>query len=138
MADSKRYFLIVDDDLDDQFMIQDVIRAVCPEDVETRFANNGMELLHFLRNLNGKTGWPNIILLDLNMPRMDGRQALREIKADPMYKNIPVVILTTSQAEEDIAFCRNLGAAGFYQKPSSISKLREIIGKLYQEYLSFG
>lgn len=134
MADPRKYFLIADDDLDDQFMIKDVIRAVCPENVEARFANNGMELMDFLNKLNDRPDRPGIIVLDLNMPLKDGRQALREIKADPMFSSIPVVILTTAQTETDIAFCRKLGAAGFYQKPSSISELREIISKLYQEY----
>lgn len=134
MTDPRNFFLIADDDMDDQFLIQDVIRSVCPEEIETRFVNNGMELMDFLGQLNGQTAWPGVVILDLNMPRKDGRQALQEIKADPTFSNIPVVILTTSQAAEDIANCRKLGAAGFYQKPSSISELREIILKLYQEY----
>ena len=68
-----------------------------------------------------------MILLDLNMPRKDGREALREIKADPTLKEIPIVILTTSSTEEDKVLTRNLGAVSFITKPASFDELVGIL-----------
>src|SRR5205085_8779494 len=73
---------------------------------------------------------PGLILLDLNMPRMDGREALREIKADPDLRSIPVVVLTTSKAEEDILRTYDLGANSYITKPVSFDGLIEVMGSL--------
>jgi CheY-like chemotaxis protein len=138
MPDYPRYFLIADDDPDDQFLIGEVIRSIAPEDIGTRFVNNGMELTDFLDLLNGTASRPGLMIMDLNMPRKDGRQALGEIKANPDLASIPIVILTTSQSEEDMHYCRKLGVAGYYRKPSSIAELRDIIAKLYMDFFQQG
>jgi DNA-binding response OmpR family regulator len=78
---------------------------------------------------------PGLVILDLNMPRKDGRTALRELKADRKLADIPVVILTTSRWEEDERICLRSGADGFYHKPSSIRELEEIIDQLCGRYL---
>jgi CheY-like chemotaxis protein len=134
MFAAKPYFLIADDDPDDQFMLQDMIEAISSENAETRFVENGVELIQFLKQLNGSSSWPNLVILDLNMPKMDGRQALDEIKSDPKLAAIPIVVMTTSQVDEDIHYCQQAGVNGYYQKPSSISDLRDIITHIYQAY----
>ena len=73
---------------------------------------------------------PGLILLDLNMPRKDGREALRELKADPALRRIPVVVLTTSRAEDDIRHTYDLGGNSFIIKPSAFADLVEILKTL--------
>ena len=105
--------LVADDDAEDRMMIKEAMH-------ENRLKNNmafvedGEELMDYLmhrgRYSNEETSpRPGLILLDLNMPKMDGREALREIKTNPDLKDIPVVVLTTSKAEEDILRSYNLG-----------------------------
>jgi CheY-like chemotaxis protein len=78
---------------------------------------------------------PGLILLDLNMPRKDGREALREIKADPELREIPVVVLTTSKAEEDVANSYSDGANSFITKPVSFAALIEVVQTLGKYWL---
>lgn len=91
---------------------------------EIRFVENGEELLDYLRSGDPR---PDLILLDLNMPRMDGREALLEIKSDQQLRNIPVVILTTSRQEKDVKFCLDAGACEFKTKPVEISEWVDVI-----------
>jgi CheY-like chemotaxis protein len=108
-------FLIAEDDPDDRFLIKEAFQ----ESLLTNslyFVQDGVELLDYLRR-QGKFANPvdappaDLILLDLNMPRKDGREALAEIKSDPHLRYIPVVVLTTSKAEEDIMRSYDIGAA---------------------------
>ncbi len=126
--------LIADDDIDDCQMIREAL-------VESRlantlhFVNDGEQLMKYLRHQDmyedkNQFPLPGIILLDLNMPRMDGREALKEIKNDPVLRRIPVVVLTTSQAEEDIYRTYNLGVNSFITKPVVFSKLVQIMRDL--------
>jgi CheY-like chemotaxis protein len=101
---------------------------------DLRFVEDGQELMDYLRRegeyANTDAPRPGIILLDLNMPRKDGRQALKEIKADPELRRIPVVVLTTSKAEEDVLRTYDLGANSFITKPVTFEGLVEIIRAL--------
>jgi CheY-like chemotaxis protein len=116
--------LMADDDHDDCQMAREAI-------TESRIANpfvcvsDGQELLDYLhrREPYGEAVLPGLVLLDLNMPRVEGRQALREIKADPQLRHIPVVILTTSSQEEDIYRTYQLGASSFITKPVTFEGL---------------
>src|SRR5690606_16488941 len=95
---------------------------------------DGEELIDYLKQ-RGKykdvaTPRPGMILLDLNMPRKDGRETLKEIKADPDLKDIPVVIFTTSKAEEDVFRSYQLGSNSFITKPVTFEKLVRVIGAL--------
>ena len=95
--------LIADDDADDRMLISDALRESRVSN-DLHFVENGEELLDYLRNRGKfsdalKFPRPGLILLDLNMPKMDGREALKEIKETPELKSIPVVVLTTSKAE---------------------------------------
>ena len=85
------------------------------------FVNNGEQLLDYLRRADASL--PALILLDLNMPRIDGREALREIKADPHLRHIPIVALTTSRAEEDIQRAYDLGVNSYIIKPAGYPEL---------------
>ena len=125
--------LMADDDSDDRMMAADAMR-------ESRLGNtfrcveDGQELMDYLAR-TGKYAVvdaprPGLILLDLNMPRKDGRQALEEIKRDPELRRIPVVILTTSKTEEDVLRSYDLGANSFITKPVTFDRLVEIVRTL--------
>ncbi len=98
---------------------------------------DGIELMQRLsaRYLSETVELPNLILLDLNMPRKDGRQALLEIKADPVFQHIPIVILTTSKEEMDIAFSMKAGAESFVTKPTTFEDWVEIMKSLAGSWL---
>ncbi len=123
--------LLAEDDPDDQYLINE---ALDENQLNARLyiVSDGEELLDYL-NRRGKyqdsQQWPmpSLILLDLNMPRKDGREALREIKADPNLQHIPVVALTTSQAEKDVALTYQNGVSGYITKPVNFSGLREVM-----------
>ena len=132
--------LLADDDADDRMMASDALE-------ESRLANDlrcvedGEELMDYLHR-RGKYAPPNdaprpgLILLDLNMPRKDGREALKEIKAQPELRTIPVVVLTTSKAEEDIYRTYDLGVNSFITKPvnfESLVALMKTLGKYWFE-----
>jgi CheY-like chemotaxis protein len=99
------------------------------------FVEDGEELMDYLRN-RGKYAdknqypSPGLILLDLNMPRKDGREAVKEIKSDPYLRIIPVVVLTTSKAEEDILKTYDLGVSSFITKPVTFTSMVEIMRTL--------
>lgn len=126
--------LIADDDAEDRMLIRDALHASRLKN-NLQFVEDGEELLDYLHNKNKfsdteKFPKPGIILLDLNMPRMDGREALKEIKKDNNLKSIPVVVLTTSKAEEDILKTYNLGVNSFITKPVTFEGLVEVMKTL--------
>jgi CheY-like chemotaxis protein len=100
---------------------------------------DGEEVLDYLRGTgrfgDPKPGRPGLILLDLNMPKLDGREVLREMKNDPALRRIPVVILTTSKAEEDIFRSYDLGANSFITKPVTFEQLVEVLRGLGRYFL---
>jgi two-component system, response regulator len=130
--------LLADDDPDDRLMAQDAL-------AESRLANplhmveDGEELLEYLQGV-GRYGdappsRPGIILLDLNMPRMDGREALAAIKQDPRLRRIPVIVLTTSKADEDIVRSYDLGVNSFITKPVTFEQLVDVMRSLGKYWL---
>src|SRR6266404_7356874 len=127
--------LMADDDADDRLLAQDAL-AECRLANDLHFVENGEELLDYLHH-RGKYAQstsprPGLILLDLNMPRKDGREALREIKADPDLRRIPVVVLTTSKADTDVARLYDLGANSFITKPFQFEALVGVMRVLGQ------
>ncbi len=139
MTDKKTHFTILfaEDDDDDFMLARDALR-------ESHVLNgiyrvtNGEELLDFLRHRGAYTNpltapRPGIILLDLNMPRMDGREALTIIKGDPSLRRIPVVVLTTSRVEADILQSYDLGVSSFIQKPVTFEQLCQVI-RVFKQY----
>lgn len=126
--------LMADDDPDDQLLTRDAL-GECRLRNEIRFVNDGVELLDYLRNRDpfadpAQFPRPGLILLDLNMPRMDGREALRQIRADRKLKAIPVVILTTSQAHEDVVRSYELGVNSFIRKPVTFAGMVDVMRAL--------
>ena len=120
-------FLLVDDDADDIFLFREVLSGVAPE-INLRTASNGQEALEVLsREINHL---PDLIFLDLNMPRMDGKQCLTELKNIDRLKGIPVIIYTTSSHSRDVEETMQLGAISFITKPSHIKDLKAILTTL--------
>lgn len=132
---------MADDDEDDRLLTQDAL-AESRVLNELHFVEDGVELLEYLER-RGKfedkaiSPRPGLILLDLNMPRMDGREALEAIKANPNLKGIPVVILTTSKQEEDMVKGYNLGAASYITKPVTFDGLVELMKTLGKYWVEF-
>ena len=123
--------LVAEDDPDDQLLIRDAFEESRVAN-QVLFVNDGEELMDFLKRQGAYTDpqtspRPGIILLDLNMPRMDGREALAEIKSDPELRRIPVVALTTSKTEEDILRSYDLGVSSFVTKPVSFDSFVEVL-----------
>lgn len=123
--------LLADDDEDDRLLAEDALRESRLAN-ELRFVEDGEELMDYLCQRGkyaepGAAPRPGLILLDLNMPRKDGREALREIKNDPELRSIPVVILTTSKAHEDILRTYDLGVNSFITKPVTFDGLVDIM-----------
>ena len=131
--------LMADDDPDDR----DFARIAMKESRlvnELRFVEDGEELLDYLHRRGRYTEpkdspRPGLILLDLNMPRKDGREALREIKSEPLLRLIPIVVLTTSKAEEDVLRSYDLGANCFITKPVTFEGLVEVMKVLDKHWL---
>jgi CheY-like chemotaxis protein len=123
--------LIADDDADDRMMAKEALEE-CRLANAVHFVEDGVELLAYLRR-QGRYAEPKaaprpgLILLDLNMPKMDGREALREIKADPVLRRTPIVVMTTSKAEEDIYRTYDLGVSSYVTKPVSFDGLVEVM-----------
>jgi CheY-like chemotaxis protein len=131
--------LMADDDADDRQMTKEAFEESHLNN-DLRFVEDGVELLDYLKR-RGKYSnpfsapRPGLILLDLNMPKKDGREALREIKADPRLKSIRVVVLTTSKAEEDILRTYDLSAASYITKPVAFAALIEVVRTLGKYWL---
>lgn len=126
--------LMADDDEDDRLLAQDALReSGSPHDL--RFVSDGVELFEYLEERGAyadpqSAPRPDIILLDLNMPRLDGREALRVLKLDPRWRRTPVVVLTTSKAEEDVLRSYDLGANSYIPKPVTFEGLVEVMRNL--------
>ena len=131
--------LMADDDADDRLMTKEAFEESRLAN-DLRFVEDGVELLDYLHR-RGKyadpatSPRPGLILLDLNMPKKDGREALREIKSDPKLKSIRVVVLTTSKAEEDIYRTYDLSAASYITKPVTFVGMAEVIKTLGKYWL---
>ncbi|HEU4389603.1 MAG TPA: response regulator [Blastocatellia bacterium] len=122
---------MAEDDPDDRVLAREALEESQLAN-DLHFVTDGEELLDYLYR-RGKYANPDdaprpgLILLDLNMPRKDGREAIREIKADPNLRRIPIVVLTTSKAEEDIYRSYDLGVSSFIIKPAAFESLVDIM-----------
>jgi CheY-like chemotaxis protein len=141
MPDSARpiTILLADDDEEDRMLTADAL-AESRVVNDLRFVEDGEELLDYLYRRGKFAGphaapVPGLILLDLNMPKKDGREALREIKADPELRRIPVIVLTTSKAEEDIYRTYDLGANSFISKPVQFASLVDVMKQIKRYWI---
>ncbi len=133
--------LMADDDADDRLLTKDALEESRVVN-DLRFVENGQELMDYLKH-RGKFSdpeacpRPGLILLDLNMPKKDGRAALEEIKSDPDLRRIPIIIMTTSQAEEDIFRSYDLGANSFITKPVTFERLVDLMKTMGKYWIEF-
>ncbi len=126
--------LCAEDDPDDRVLMHDALMESRLGN-ELRFVEDGVELMEYLYHRGrwrdrGSSPRPGLILLDLNMPRMDGREALAAIKADPDLRQIPVIVLTTSSAETDVYRSYDIGANSYVVKPVTFESLVEVVRHL--------
>jgi CheY-like chemotaxis protein len=121
--------VVADDDEDDRFLTRE---ALCEarQDTDVRCVEDGVELLRYLYRDDSPR--PSLILLDLNMPRMNGHEALTRIKQDPELRSIPVVVYTTSKDEQDIAASYDRGANSYIAKPAGHQSISEIMKGISQ------
>lgn len=133
--------LMAEDDKDDRLLAQEALLESRVLN-ELHFVEDGVQLLNYLHGEGSYADrtyypMPGLILLDLNMPKMDGREALAKIKADKTLRRIPVVILTTSKAEEDMVKGYDLGAASYITKPVTFDALVELMRALGRYWVEF-
>ena len=126
--------LIANDDEDTRFLVKEALREVRLA-ITSEFVENGEQVLDYLYRRGqyfSSSDWhqPDLILLDLNMPRLDGRETLTSIRSDPNLQQIPVVMLTTSHRRGDILLCYRLGANSFISKPVTFEGLLEVMKTL--------
>ena len=126
------YIIVAEDDVDDKLLIQDAFEANDIKGENIFFVENGDELI---TRLNGPSRHPVLIMLDLNMPKKDGRETLREIKNDDLLKHIPVIIFTTSSSEDDIRLTYKHGGNTFFTKPALFNDLVDVIGIIKKYWL---
>jgi CheY-like chemotaxis protein len=132
MSESPKLILCVEDDEDDCLFIQEAVKEV-NIDVDLVFKPNGKEALKYLRGGKEEGQVPCLILMDMNMPILDGRETLKEIKKDPGLKHINVVVLTTSASRGDQLFCAQFGA-NMITKPNRIQELKKTVNSLVVSY----
>lgn len=132
---AKFIIVVADDDLDDQQIIKDGLYD-CQVTVEINSVYNGLQLMDYLlgreayRNISEL---PDLILLDLNMPLMDGFDVLKEIKSNPRLATIPVYVITTSRSPDQRKKALEMGATGFYSKGASSKDIRRIMKEICRE-----
>jgi CheY-like chemotaxis protein len=139
MGARKTFILIAEDDADDRFLLKTAFEENGHDD-KIEFVENGVELLTYLKKIesNGHTlddGYPGFIMLDLNMPKKDGREVLQEIKKHPVFKAIPVIVYTTTKNEAEVRKCYELGANSYIVKPARFDALLKTIDDLRNYWL---
>lgn len=129
---NKKFILYADDDSDDITWVSEACK-ILNLDWEIAFVSNGREVLDYLFQESSETT-PSLVVLDLNMPEMDGRQTLQQIKNNDNYKHIPVVIVTTSANKIDKEVCKRLGASLFLTKPDTHMEWQDVV-KQFQPFV---
>lgn len=133
-SNSQNIILMADDDADDRLLVKDAL-AECQIAGRLHFVEDGEELMNYLLRQGNYASpdaapRPGLVLLDLNMPRKDGREALREIRAHPELRRLPVVAFTTSKSDADVAVIYDLGANSFVSKPVAFEALVNVLEAL--------
>lgn len=132
------FILIAEDDADDRFLLQAAFEENGFDD-QLQFVENGLEVVQYLKDCLSlplsESRFPRFVLLDLNMPKKDGREVLREIKQDPQLQQIPVVIFSTTNNEQEIRRCYELGANSYITKPNSFEALVRTVAALRSYWL---
>jgi CheY-like chemotaxis protein len=135
MLKDKFLIVLADDDLDDQELMRKGLKD-CRVKIEISAVYNGLQLMDFLLKkgtYKNIAGLPDLVLLDLNMPLMDGFEVLKEIRKYEFLKQIPIYVITTSRSKENKELALSLGATGFYSKGTSSNDIRRIMSEICQE-----
>jgi len=125
--------LIVDDDADDRMLFIEAVKEV-DEDIECITANDGQQALELLQNEDSSL--PDLIFLDIRMPRLSGKKCLAELKKDERLKHIPVIIYTTSREVEESKELKEMGAYHFISKPSNTQEIYYLVSLAIEEHLT--
>jgi CheY-like chemotaxis protein len=128
------YILWADDDMDDLMLMRTVLEEM-GETYDIREVNNGREALDYLETSKNASDLPSLIILDMNMPVVNGKEALSVIKKDESLKQIPVVFFTTSSSELDKMFCQRYGVK-MITKPPNYRNLKEAVKMLLEDFLN--
>lgn len=129
--------LIADDDADDRMLLANAFRdSRLPNPLH--FVEDGEQLLEHLQCGSNTPPLPGLIVLDLNMPRLSGREALHALKADPRLRHIPVVVLSTSDCQEESQRCATAGACAYISKPNSYDALLDVVRRLGDYWIATG
>lgn len=133
----RAFILIAEDDADDRFLLRSAFKENNFND-ELLFVENGVELMDYLYSAdrNSEAIFPHFILLDLNMPKKDGREALREIKQNERFKQIPVIIFSTTNNEIEMKRCYELGANSYITKPNSFENLIRTVASIRNVWMN--
>jgi len=123
--------LYAEDDLDDLAIISDAF-AKYPKQIEVVHAHNGVEALQVLETMSQQLRLPCLIILDINMPLMDGRQTLLKMRQDEKFREIPIVLFSTSKSDTDKKFADSMDV-GFFTKPYSYAALQKLVEELVQK-----
>jgi CheY-like chemotaxis protein len=115
-------FLLIDDDADDSELFREALEEI-DQSISLHCAENGEEALKLLNDVDK----PNIIFLDINMPRMNGWECLKKLKSNNAYKDIPVIMYSTSSHQREVDIAIDLGALSFFTKPHSYSELKKMV-----------
>ena len=131
--------LAIDDDPADQFLVQEAMRTANLQ-YDLRLVSDGDEAIEYLYHRgrytdDRKAPRPNLILLDLNMPRLNGRQVARAIKSNPNFRTIPIVVLTTSRLDQDVEELYQAGVNSYIQKPVNFDEFTEVLRDLSTYWL---
>lgn len=135
------YILIAEDDADDRYLLNAAFEENGFSD-KLVFVDNGVELMDYLnpgkgiQNENSQQKLPAFILLDLNMPKKDGREVLKEIKTDPNLKKVPVIVFSTTNNEQEMKRCYELGANSYITKPNSFENLIKTVSAIRNYWLN--
>jgi len=124
---TSKVILYADDDQDDKLWVSEAWRAL-NYNASLQFVENGRQALDYLTT--SLYSLPSLIVLDLNMPELDGKQTLQKIKSNPEYDSIPVVIVTTSASKMDRDICSRLGASLFLTKPDTLTEWKNIVRQI--------
>ena len=135
----KATILVAGDDMDDRFLLETAFRETSNGEEELHFVENGIELMEYLQQVarqKDDKAFPEIIILDLNMPKKNGKEALLEIKNHPLYKRIPVIVYTTTRNEMEVKTCYEMGANTYIVKPTRFDVLCQVAQSIRTYWLS--
>jgi two-component system response regulator len=136
---TRPFILVAEDDADDRYLMQTAL-AETGFTEPVSFVDNGVELIHHLEAIEehrGSAPFPRLILLDLNMPKMDGREVLKKIKSHDSFRKIPVIVFSTTKNQLEVQRCYDLGANTYIVKPASYDTLVETMREICRYWFKF-